>query len=381
MRRKPDSTLSLSLPPSKQAKIEESPLNPLLGILQPLIDNGKLRINGRKSPNYNSNEIYQKFHNHYTNQLLSETEKELGRFIPSQLANLENREDKNGTLEYLNLLKRPYKDEQGTRMDYYDSNNQTIKMSPYDTKDNPIVTLMHEGTHALDDLFMRTYQKEAIDSLAKMESKGKTPLADGSWYDQAQNILNSDIFKEHYSYKSENAKQNIQDSFSNLAKDNSSDEYKPTEITNFKQAQEALKNLNSETSSPDPSYFFASLSEFPAFAVENISKPWEINANNWLAQNDGRKFLKSITKGVYNNFSRLEPKFNEQYPNANQSFTDRISQLRNYAKHPTPAEYLEHFRQKYNNYQEPVLQQIPLNSSSSSSSSYNPIIPSITDID
>jgi hypothetical protein len=357
------------LPANK--KLKSTVPNPLDSILAPLITAGKLRINNQNQDNiqnpgeiYNDNDkikkhnVYKKFFDSVLWPSLKPTENDLARFIPHQLATINTNqhpisEDKfNNGFDYLTLAKTPHRGANNSRMDFYDMEagpsreEQAIRMSPYDAPGNPQITLTHEGTHALDDAYMRTYQKEAIDALAKMEpqdaTEWKTWFDKGDWYNQAQNILDIENFKTYYPYAGINAQPNIKKSFSNLTNDYSDNEFntqKNEEVNNFQSAQKAFEWLakNRPDQAPNSKHFYASLGEFPAFAVQNISNPWNISnekqkANYWQNNNDGRKFLKRITKGVYRNFRELDPEFSTKYPEANKSFLDRITQLRNYDK-------------------------------------------------
>lgn len=114
-----------------------------------------------------------------------------------------------------------------------------------------------------------------------------------------------------------------------------------TAPANFRSAYEKMNNQTS-----DYSDYFNELSEIPAFAVEHLSKPWlvpeDTDWQDWNQSNNiPRVLLKNSVKGTYRNFQELDPDFSTNYPEANQAFLDRISQLRNYGKYPTPREYLE----------------------------------------
>jgi hypothetical protein len=350
---------------TKIPKLNNAP-NPLDSVLAPLIAADKLKINNRfvnDNDKIKNHEVYQQFYNPQWDNTLTPGLEDLAGFIPQQLATINTEQhpisqDKFNTgFDYLNLTKQPYfKDK--TRMDFYDMvagpkhEDQAIRMSPTgdETLANPITTLIHEGTHALDDSYMRTYQKEAINALAKIEPKDPTEwkkwFDEGNWYNQAQNILGIEDFKTNYPYNGINGKENIKRSLSNLTNDYSTDEFNTQnneEVNNFQSAKKAFEWLveNRPDEAPNSEHFYASLSEFPAFAVQKISEKWNIhNKQNipnwekdyWQNNNDGRKFLKGITKGVYKNFRELDPEFSTKYPEANKSFLDRITQLRNYDK-------------------------------------------------
>ena len=356
--------------------------NPLDSIFAPFINADKLRINNRQKDDisdpgeiYNDNNkiskhnVYKKFFDSQWNNSLTPDLEDLARFIPRQLSVVGTdthplgKDKFNNAFDYLTLARTPHI-VNGSRMDFYDmeagpkSDEQAIRISPYDPPGNPIITLIHEGTHALDDAYMRTYQKEAIDILANMEPKDRMErqkwFDEGNWYNQAQNILGIEDFKTYYPYNGiNNAKTNIENSFANLTKDYSTDEsntQENEEVTDFQKAKKAFEWLaeHKPGDAPDSRHFYASLGEFPAFAVQNINTPWQISDNRddinyWKNNNDGRRFLKAITKGVYRNFRELDPAFSESYPDANRAFLDRLTQLRNYDKDRGKTE--EQYRQ------------------------------------
>ena len=193
-----------------------------------------------------------------------------------------------GNLDYVELLTNPYKTSPNTRMDFYsgflgpkgeeNEQKQGIVMSPFNSSVNPITTLMHEGTHALDDFLMRTYQKEAIDTLAKEEKKGSIGQEGEGFekltrlYEGARDILGNTDFSNRYNFKDAYDK-NIKGSF----KDLSALEDDKSPVTNFQQAQTALNSIRGRDQEP-PSNSFFDFSEFPAFAMERLFDPWKIDA-------------------------------------------------------------------------------------------------------
>lgn len=100
--------------------------------------------------------------------------------------------------------------------------------------------------------------------------------------------------------------------------------------------------------------FHKPFTEFAAHAVENIDQEWRIGnnpqmANYWENNNDGRKLLRKIVKGVYRDFRANDLEFATKYPDANNAFLDRLTQLRNYETHKnsTEEQYKEYFLEKH----------------------------------
>lgn len=315
---------TLDIAPSKPIKNkgkEESPEKP---------SSGKDNI-------YNSLRAAQsKFNNPVSKDLLN--------FITAQLV-------KQPEFKGVNFADIPERDSEGNRMDSYDTRTKSIKLSPvgFGTNAgptiNPFLTLVHEGTHALDHLNMKTYQ-HALDFLINK----KIPFNNEDWYKGAQSILPQRDFKELYPYKFTNkedqeggAQADINNSFWNLQSDlNTKKMINP--LGNFKDLHPLFEKVhtgqahNKERELPKD-YFFTSLSEFPAFAVEGLSSPWNIkeHAKNFpTTQNEKknlpRKFLKTMLKDVWQNFNTMEPEFADKYPAANKGFIDRLVQLRNQSK-------------------------------------------------
>lgn len=356
----------------KKQKIDNIP-DPDISFLGPFIEKNKFKINNItiKKENIKNNQTYKMFFHSKWDNSLSSAEKDLVKFIPEQIVDLENawQAKSNGTFDYLNLTKAPYFTQSLERMDFYDmeggsnGDEQIIRISPFDDQktgpvtNNPHITLIHEGAHALDDLYMRIYQNEAINQLAKLESNNKDDIVETpNWYTQAQNILNVPDFKKYYPYNEKNGKVNIENTFNNLAQDYSSDENNvENKIKSFTEAQEALNwlRINKSDEAIEGKHFFASLGEFTGFAVQNIDNIWNISNNKnddnyWEKQNDGRKFLKAVTKGVQNNFLELEPNFAANYPDVHKAFNDRIFQLKREEKTDEKSP-LENFAQNISN--------------------------------
>jgi hypothetical protein len=229
----------------------------------------------------------------------------------------------------------------------------------------PLRTFIHEGTHALDDLHMRTYQKEALDFLAKYGKDNSTtppsnldPSQDpGYWYNSARKIIPSNTFnKAKYAFgKGEytNNGADVKKSLINGANESFDLKDPPTTYEQAKQNYQGLKK---------DSIMFNPLSEFVAFGVENLNTPWKIRPQNpnFYTQKDflnkdhgsnlGRKFLKSLIRGTYKNFKALDNDFTTNYPKADSGFLKRLEELRNFAKYKETTEDLARFREKINNY-------------------------------
>lgn len=262
------------------------------------------------------------FENQLRNESNGNNKLDLAKFIINNLSRQDITDKAGkpaGKIDYIQLLKNPYQPIPGQRMDFYsgelgpdpDNPTQGIVMSPYAAPVNPITTLMHEGTHAFDDLLMRTYQKEAIDNLARQEAAGNFNLKDV--YENARNILGHTDFKKEYpfhdpSQPNDDVSSRIQNSFSTLGSDiddlniyNKTNNI-PTQfnnnIGNFREAQTAINDLNNADLSPDSSVFLP-FSEFPSFAMERLFKKWDINQNT---DPNAKSFLQDIMTGVRSNF-------------------------------------------------------------------------------
>jgi hypothetical protein len=195
---------------------------------------------------------------------------------------------------------------------------------------NPLSKLIHEGTHALDDLYIHP-QRAAIDRLKKMHDKAGNPKDVSGFlkpiYEQTQEILPSNSFRNLYSYEAY-GKPKLEDNFKNIKK-------------KF-QHPRAFLNAQNSLNQPDidSTLFAEPFTEFTAHGIQNLHQPWDISENSENI-NDGRSFLKSMIKESYRNSQELDPEFSTNYPAANQLFLDRISQLRNYKKYPTSNDYLQ----------------------------------------
>ena len=235
---------------------------------------------------------------------------------------------------------------------------------------NPLISLLHEGTHALDDLKMNTYQKSSMNFLNKHLPNQAVANDPGNWYKGAQNILNNDNFKEGYPYvKVTNDFNQSYKTLTGTQQDN------PT----FNNIYSQLNDKNN--AARNNSYLFSSLSEIPAHAIENLHNPWGVkwqstinpSPNNQLLyqmenpnDNLGRKFLKNNIKSVYGNFQQMHNDlheqpyrpFNEAYPQAADSFKQRLADLRNQNKYSNANEYLQHYNVKYPQQTNPSLNDI-----------------------
>lgn len=315
----------------------------LKGLLKPLFKKNHIRINGKKTTpeNISQTDLFQGLAEKYPT--LDNSQQQLASFFTTHLP-------KQKGFKYINLTHEPLRDKKGLRMDAYDAADKTISLAPLPQEEeyipNPLLTLIHEGTHALDDLHMKTYQKSAPNFLAKHLKDTPLNKDKAAWYNGAQKLLAIPDFTNAYPYKG-TARKNIVDSMFNLRESSE----KP-KIKDYAAAKVRLDELR-DTGELDDDLFFASLSEFPAFFVENLSKPIDVN---WETVSDkkskgtkrkmespednlGRKFLKTIGKDVLKNFHEIQPEFKTKYPEANKNFLRRLADLRNKNKHPTRKEY------------------------------------------
>ena len=235
-------------------------------ILEPLYISNKLQGDGNGSGSESESEsesedFFSKTNAHasFSQAGLEEgsgsvVQRQLGQFITNQLANSPYSQFYQ---PFAKLNVRTHPTQEAMKQPWenidqlaYNPNNRTIDINTYnDQRDmvDPLSILIHEGTHALDDLSTRNSYTSAIPTLAK--------------------------------------------------------------------------------------------TEFSAHAIENLHKPW--NIDKYSQKEDGRRFLKGLTKGTYKGFQKLDPQFAEKYPDANQAFKDRITQMRNYDKYPTTDEYIK----------------------------------------
>lgn len=180
------------------------------------------------------------------------------------------------------------------------------------------------------------------------------------WYKQSQAILGNDDFTGDYPYEGaprEMLNQNLSQVGANGRPIGNALTSKKTGVANFRGLSEILKG----TTNPQDTYFkntntagqyegipymMIPPSEVKSFAIENLHEPYKIDSNNWQQVNTGRRFLKNMMKGTYDDFQRRDPRFPTNYPAANTAFMDRISQLRDYNKYPEPQNYLTHYNNK-----------------------------------
>lgn len=328
----------------KKAPAEQS----LTGLLKPLFKKNQIKINGKKTTptDISQTDLFQELVGAYPT--LDDSQQQLASFFTTHLP-------KQKGFKHINLTHKPLRDKKGIRMDAYDAADKTISLAPLTQENedipNPLLTLIHEATHALDDLHMKTYQKSAPNFLAKHLKDTPLNKDKADWYKGAQKLLRVKDFTDRYPYKgTEGARENIANSMFNLHLPPEG-QTKPI-IKDYAAAKAKLDELR-DTGELDDDLFFASLSEFPAFFVENLSKPIDVN---WETVSDkkskgtkrkmespednlGRKFLKTIGKDVLKNFHEIQPEFKTKYPEANKNFLRRLADLRNKNKHPTRKEY------------------------------------------
>ena len=334
-------------------------------ILEPLLTRNKVTVN-----NLPLSEEKVKENSNYRNFLLNSRKRnpiytQLAEFNSRQLADLEDNPNVPRKFGSFSLNDRAQETRLGQSADTYNSRTRSINLSPNSGEGAPIIPFTHETTHALDDLFMKIPEREGIDFLAKMEKQSPNIdyLQNPKWYRQAQEILGNDTFQQEYTYE-DYGKPSIERDLVMLTDNMGSP------VSNFREAQQSLQGQTR-----DYTYFMNPLSEFTAFSTQALPYRWQIGnnpnkANYWKNRDDGRRFLKAVTKGTYRNFQELDPEFRTNYPAANQAFLDRIGQLRNYKKYPTQQEYLEKrgntmepgyipkYSIRYNQTANPITQQI-----------------------
>lgn len=302
--------------------------------------------------------------------------KQISDFIAKQLANSSN-------LEKINIHPRNITTNPGL----YDPDTKTMDIYTFK---QPFKTFIHEGTHVLDNNpnpLNRTYQKEAIDFLAKYMKDKSIEQDKGHWYTNAQKILDKNTFAKSKNYKYGNFQYYNKNKLNNEipeGKDLSGElmQYAHELLGRTKYdpniTYDQVKNkLNQNRDTIDSKTFYP-FSEFTAFGVENLNTPWNIKKfknnedydnkdffNKNHGANLGRKFLKKMIKGTYNNFKSLDDNFRNNYPNVHNAFLDRLTELRNYNKHSDA----ELFKQNMNSRLNPILNIITTTTSPSTSPS------------
>lgn len=311
---------------SKKAKIATS-----FPSLEDLLKNNRIRINGQQlsGGQVKQDPVYEELLRFYP-KLVPEKQ-QLANLVLSGLSSLQSNPRAFGNLDYVDLLATPEMDSQGNRQDYYQTipapagrgldELQVIKLSPYESKLNPVDTLTHEGIHALDDLYTKTHQREILDFLAAEEGAGRIQPGRrgiGRLLKDAQAIIPDASFRQLYPYESFFRPKIIQD-FRNI------NEQRPTDnIRSFTQARDLLKEEMEK--SQDPGDSFMPLSELSAFGMENLFEPWSVEG----ASDPAKGLLLAMMRGVHRGFSDLGL---NQHPLVSSAFDKRMAEL---GKQPVP---------------------------------------------
>lgn len=295
-----------------------------------------------------SPEIYNEINR--SRSLLPESQIDMANFIFRELGN-------NANFPQLNLNnKTPTRKDPQAYYNMRPENREITMYRPLNPNINPLTTLMHEGTHFLDDERMRTYQQPAMNFLNKHKANVRTDQDTGDWYTHAQNILPSRAsFKNAYPFdKVKSGQDSLKNHYDQLHYDNDVE----VNIANptYSDLNKSLKLPNKE------GRIYSQLSEFPGFIAEDLNEPWKIKwvqqgnqqvpqsqDQNYPYSNIGRKFLKKMTKATYTGFKDIynqqpnpNQSFMEAYPAMHQSFVDRMSDLRNVNKYPNVDNYKQH---------------------------------------
>ena len=266
--------------------------------------------------------------------ILELEKQQITKFILEQLS-------KDERFNGISLREKPDRNSSGS-YNFQDRNFSVTVNNQQSASYNPVLSFIHEGTHALDDLSMRTYQRNALTWLSKnvpeqkinSDKPGRGKSA--NWYKQAQEILGNKSFEKVYKFSGNgetSASIDIKRGFSQLLNGRSEDPEALDENLTYSKAYEEIKDkiLTDNQSAYPENNDFAILSEFAAHFVEQLgtSIPEE---RVTYQRNLGRKFIKSIAKGVQNNFMELDPEFAGNYPDAHKAFNDRIFELANKVK-------------------------------------------------
>lgn len=222
---------------------------------------------------------------------------------------------------------------------------------------DPYKVIIHEGTHCLDALYMRIYQKEAVDWLA--DNLGDIVIKEdtGKWYSQAQKIINLRAFTHQYKFGSGRFLKGGLDKdnkaalmrYAGMAENDSND--KPNfdeegdintenrETITYSRMKEAFDALRSQSKEIDNNYLLNPLSEFSAHIIESLNLDW--NTQDLEPDNLGKLFLNKIVKSLYEKFEQLQierlcpkyypqqkcPDFKEEYPHVREAFSEKLSGL------------------------------------------------------
>jgi hypothetical protein len=306
--------------------------------LRPLVNANKVYIDGTlyndKESNQNRKDVYNKFKERANSPSITKEQKGLADFIIENLAKDQLGSDPNkryGSLKYVNLLSKKNNSSDGL----YENGKITLDIGK--PQENPLITAIHEGTHSLDNDYMRIYQKEAIDYLADLENqdndwktnysstkKTENPLI--QLIKDTQEINPSQAFRiKYYPYSAlknrveYGFKPNIEKSFGTINEWQKKNGSSNPEVTNFKGAQQGLKAMNE--SKINPTNLFDEFSEFPAFGVEQLYNPWK-QSNNPRAN----AFLHKMMTGVQRDFGELGMN-GQKHPDMYKAFKDRLAQL------------------------------------------------------
>jgi hypothetical protein len=274
--------------------------------------------------------------------LLSQSQIDLANFIFREMGN-------NANFPKLNLNnKTPSRKDPQAYYNMRPENREITMYRPDNPSINPLTTLMHEGTHFLDDERMRTYQQPAINFLNKHMGKIRTDQDTGDWYTHAQNILPSrKDFTIGYPFsKVKSGADSLKNHYVQQYLDNPGSQ-QPTTDPTYSDLHTSLNLPNKE------GRIYSQMSEFPGFIVEGLDQPWVVDwvqkgnqqvpqsqVQNYPYSNIGRKFLKKMTKATYTGFRDIynqhpiqDQTFIQSYPSMHQSFLDRLSDIRNVNKH------------------------------------------------
>lgn len=250
-----------------------------------------------------------------------------------------------GTLEGVDLLTTPHKDPTNPlmNMDFYDledpsPTSQRIVFSPNTGSVNPIIAFTHEGRHALDDLYKRPHQQEAINFLVEEEKRNPGAPTD-AWLkpllEGAQKIIRAPTFKRNYPYTGTSGfKENVDKSFINLKVPIALGSRRCRPSTTFEDAKKALdKDRLDGKASGDA---FMGLSEFPAFMTEELGNTFQGPTARGI-NNISRRFIKENLRTMYRDYDELTngdlSNPTGPYPDVKQAFYDRYNELRK----PTPV--------------------------------------------
>ena len=289
-------------------------------------DQGREHLLTRR--NYEQNPFYDALKKGYSELEQAHTPADITRldladFIMDRLPRLKNYHggaDYTGLRRPLNAIRyyTEHPSPQERLLGAYNPEAAIIKLYPHYRKtDNPLLTLLHEGTHGLDHLFMRSYQLPAVTALNYAQRDSSPHFSMPDILEGTKSILGDPRFKDKiYSYD-RTFGPDIQQSFKELSP------LPPAPpISDFYGAREKLFDLRKQHTHPS-AHPFQHLSELTAYGTENLPYRWNVNeqTNPYSA-----RLMHNVMGAEQRSFQQLglNP---QEHPGITGAFNDRLAQL------------------------------------------------------